>query len=71
MTDITKPYSPKFKLICASKCKKYTLESAKINRPANKFTRVSKEFLISLENNLRQFIDARVKSHPSVGKTLM
>jgi hypothetical protein len=66
-----KPYKSKYKLICASKCKKYALESAKINRPANKFTRVSHEFLVSCENALRQIIDSKVKSHPSKGKTLM
>lgn len=66
-----KPYKSKFKLICASKCKQYALESAKINRPANKFTRVSHEFLVSCENALRQIIDSKIKSHPSIGKTLM
>lgn len=65
------PYKSKFKLICASKCKKYALESAKVNRPTNNFTRVSHEFLVSCENALRQIIDSKVKSHPSKGKTLM
>lgn len=63
-------YKPKFKLICASKCKKYALESAKTNRPANKFTRCSQEFLVDLENQLRMLIDSKIKAHPSIGKTL-
>lgn len=74
MNDTTSPelpaYKAKFKLICASKCKKYALESAKINRPSNNFTRCSQEFLVSLENQLRQLIDSKIKAHPSIGKTL-
>lgn len=60
----------KFNLICASKCKKFALMFAKANR-AQKFTRISEDFLISCENTLRNHIQSRVKSHPSVGKTLM
>jgi len=63
----------KFKLICASKCKKFALEVAKSNpapQRAKMFTRVSEEFLIACEANLKSFIFNRVKSHPSKGKTL-
>lgn len=59
----------KYNLICASKCKRIALDVAKEHR-AHKFTRVSQDFLIECENNLRQFLINRVKSHPSVGKTL-
>jgi hypothetical protein len=59
-----------FKLICASKCKRHALEMAKQIRPANKFTRVSEDFLVACEANLRAFIANRVRSHPSIGKTL-
>lgn len=69
-SETLKPYKASFKLICASKCKKYAVDSALKNRPANKFTRVSQEFLISCENALRNHIDSRIKAHPSIGKTL-
>lgn len=59
-----------FKLICASKCKRHAIEMAKQLRPANKFTRVSEDFLMACEGNLRAFIASRVKAHPSKGKTL-
>ena len=60
----------KFKLICASKCKKFALEFAKANR-AKQFTRVSEDFLISCEVALKSHIQGRIKMHPSKGKTLM
>ena len=63
----------KFKLICASKCKKFALEIAKANpapQRAKMFSRVSEEFLMACEANLKNFIHNRVRSHPSVGKTL-
>jgi hypothetical protein len=59
-----------FKLICVSKCKKHAVEMAKQLRPSNKFTRVSEDFLLACEGNLRAFIASRVKAHPSKGKTL-
>lgn len=59
----------RFKLICASKCKKFALEFARINR-AKEFTRVSEDFLISCESALKIHIQSRIKSHPSKGKTL-
>jgi hypothetical protein len=64
----------KFNLICASKCKKFALEIARSNPAeikAKKFTRVSQEFLLHCEANLKEFIRNRVRSHPSKGKTLM
>ena len=64
-------FKHKFRLITASKCKKHALEFAKINRPFNKFGRVSQEFLVSCENAVRNHIESRIKSHPSKGKTLM
>jgi len=64
------PTKMKYKLICASKCKKFALEFAKANR-AKEFTRVSEDFLISCEVALKQHIQGRIKMHPSKGKTLM
>ena len=63
----------KFRLICASQCKKAALEIVKSNpvpQRANKFTRVSEDFLIACEANLRAFIKNRIDSHPTKGKTL-
>ena len=63
----------KFRLICASKCKKFAIEIAQSNpvpQRAKMFTRVSEDFLIACEAQLKNFIFNRVRSHPSVGKTL-
>jgi len=70
-TDESVRTNVKFQLICASKCKKFAVEFAKVNRPANKFTRVGQDFLISCEHALKNHIRSRIKSHPSIGKTLM
>ena len=59
----------KFNLICVSKCKKLALDIAKTTR-AQKFTRVGTDFLISCEVALKNHIENRIKSHPSIGKTL-
>ncbi len=68
--EINPPISKmQFKLICVSKCKAFALEFAEANR-AQKFTRVSEEFLISCEAALKSHIQSRIKSHPSKGKTL-
>jgi len=64
----------KFRLICASKCKKFALEIARSNPAplrAKMFTRVGENFLIACEAELKRFIHSRVKTHPSKGKTLM
>lgn len=66
----TKRAAFKFNYICRSKCKKLALQIAKEQR-AQKFTRVSEDFLIAAEACLKTFIYDRVKRHPSVGKTLM
>lgn len=58
-----------FRLICVSKCKKFALEFAQ-NTRHKKFTRVSEGFLISCEAVLKNYIQSKIKSHPSVGKTL-
>ena len=59
----------KFNLICASKCKKLALDVSKAQR-SKKFTRVGVDFLVACEANLKEFIQSRVQSHPSKGKTL-
>ena len=75
-TDNTIAPEPKikhsYKLICASKCKKFALEVVKAQGGprATKFTRVSADFLEACEANMKLFIVSRVKTHPSKGKTL-
>lgn len=61
-----------FQLICVSKCKRFALEVVKSQGGprASKFTRVSEDFLVACEANLKSFIASRVKTHPSKGKTL-
>jgi hypothetical protein len=64
----------KFSLICASKCKKFALEMAQAQLGPTRqkmFTRVSQDFLIACEAELKNFIRSRVRTHPSKGKTLM
>ena len=77
LTDISQPSDitsrVKFRLICASKCKKFALEMAQANPAPTRskmFTRVSQEFLVACEANLKDFIRNRVRNHPSKGKTL-
>jgi hypothetical protein len=62
-----------FRLICASKCKKFAIEVAQAQLGPTRskmFTRVSEDFLVACEANLKSFIHSRVRSHPSKGKTL-
>lgn len=70
LSEPTNRIAYKFKYVCKSKCKKFALEFAKINRPSNKFTRVSEDFLISCEVAVKNHIQSRIRSHPSIGKTL-
>jgi hypothetical protein len=55
-------------LINRRKVKEFTLEMAKTR--AHKFTRVSGEFYITCETQLKTFIRGHVQRHPSVGKTI-
>ena len=70
MDNNTKPIKHKFTLINKSRVKKATLELAKATR-AHTFTRVSEEFLIDVEVQVRNIITQKIKVHPSKGKTLM
>lgn len=60
----------KFNYICRSKCKEFALKMAAEHRHANKFQRVSEEFLVAAEAALKQWIVSRVKGQPSKGITL-
>lgn len=62
-----------FTVIKPSKVKQLALSIAKSNPAptrANMFTRVSEDFLVACEANLKEFIRNRVQRHPSCGKTL-
>lgn len=72
-TNVVMKVRTKFRLICASKCKKFALEVAQAQLGPTRskmFTRVSEDFLVACEANLKSFIHSRVRSHPSKGKTL-
>jgi hypothetical protein len=56
-------------LINKKAVKEFALECAKGR--FHKFTRVSSDFLIGIENAVKQAIRLRVEGQPSVGKTLM
>lgn len=60
----------KFNYICRSKCKEFALKMAAEHRHANKFGRVSEEFLVAAEAALKNWIVSRVKGQPSKGVTL-
>lgn len=66
-TSINIAFKPK--LICKSKVKQLALELSNEYR-GGKFSRVGEDFYIACEGALKQFIISRVKSHPSIGKTL-
>lgn len=70
-TDIAlAPIKFKYRLICASKCKKFALEFARNQIRTKGHSRVSEEFLISCEVALKNHILSRVKMQPTKGKTL-
>ena len=48
--------------------KLFAMEMAKTR--AHKFTRVSQEFFLKCEANLKEFIRGHIHRHPSVGKTI-
>ena len=55
-------------LLNKKKVKEFALECAKGRY--HKFTRISSEFLISIENVVKTTIRFKVENAPSVGKTL-
>jgi hypothetical protein len=58
------------KYINQKNCREFALEAAKIHRPAHPFERVSKEFLVQLDCEVRNLISSKVRALPSVGKTI-
>ncbi|HMP83236.1 MAG TPA: hypothetical protein PKA41_11095 [Verrucomicrobiota bacterium] len=57
-------------LLCRSAVRQLLLDTAKRERPFNKFSRVSEDTLVAANAMLRQWIVQRVKSAPSKGVTL-
>ena len=58
----------KVQLLNKKKVKEFTLETAKSR--AHKFTRVSGDFLLLCEGNLKNFIKGHIALLPSKGKTI-
>jgi len=56
-------------LLNRSAVRQYLLDQAKKTR-AHKYTRVSEDTLIAANEHLRQWLNARVRQMPSMGKTL-
>lgn len=59
---------PKPKLLNVQATRAYALSFASVQRP--KFKRVSLEFLLRIESQLRGYIQNEVQRHPSLGVTL-
>jgi hypothetical protein len=58
------------KHINAKAVRELALHLAAAHRPAQGFTRVSKEFLERIDAKVRNLVLTEVNSHPSVGRTL-
>jgi hypothetical protein len=56
-------------LISASKVRTFILDTWADMRPGHDITQVSAEALETLEADLRRLIRAKIRSHPSMGKT--
>lgn len=57
-------------LLCRAAVRRFLLETAKRERPFNKFKRVSEDTLVAANAELRRWLVSRVKSMPSKGVTL-
>src|SRR4030095_15008214 len=57
--------------ISRSHVKQIALAYAKKARPATRFTRVSRSFLMAIESSALNTIKDRINRHPSRGQTLM
>ena len=59
-------------LIHRSVVRQFTLDVIAAQRPhlKDKLTRVSEEFLVHMESNLRQSIINHINAHPSMGHTV-
>ena len=73
--EIHSPAKFRFKprLLCKSKVKQFALDFARANPAptrAKMFTRVGEDFYVACETNLKAFIQSRIRSQPSKGKTL-
>jgi len=57
-------------LINKSNVRKYALDYAAVNRPANRFTRISEDVYPHVEAAVIQALERLVRSHPSTGRTI-
>jgi hypothetical protein len=57
-------------LLNKSHVKKYTLHVAATLRPAANFSRVSEEFLLRVEKQVRVYINGEIHRHPTNGVTI-
>jgi len=57
-------------LINRSAVKKLALELALERFPAGRFTRVSGEFLLAVEGEVKESVRRKVNALPSIGKTI-
>lgn len=57
-------------LINRSAVKKLALEEALVRFPGGKFTRVSGEFLLAIEGEVKESVKRKVAQLASVGKTI-
>lgn len=57
-------------LINRSAVKKMALEVALVRYPSGKFSRVSAEFLLGIEGEVKRIVELRVNAIPSVGHTI-
>lgn len=60
----------KYPFLNAERVRKFLLETAKVNRPANRFTRVSAETLTSINAQVRTLLLHVVHRAPSKGRTI-
>ena len=72
MSDEPNPHlnSRPSSLLNRAAVKKYTLVMCEKLRPGHKWTRISQEWLVNLEGELRNIIQRKVQQLPSVGKTV-
>ena len=59
---------PQVRLLNRKNVREFALEMAKAR--AHKFTRVSGDFFLKCEGQLKAFIRSEVQRHPSVGRTI-
>ena len=57
-------------LLNRSNVRKYALDYAAVNRPANRFTRISEDVYAHVEAAMIQALETLIRKHPSTGRTI-